>query len=90
YGRTAGDDLDAKEKKGDMVTLFLEKFEKENDYTQCSELLDCDITTPEGKEMMQDDEFYFTQCSKFIESAVRILNSLLEEPFSGLSGDLKD
>lgn len=57
------------------VREFIARFERLNGTTRCSELLGCDVSTPEGFEEAQSKK---TECERFIAEAGQILEELLE------------
>ena len=48
YGQTRVEDEETKEKAYSLVKEFVAKFKSRNGSIICRELLDCDISTPEG------------------------------------------
>ena len=62
----------------EKVAEFIHRFKERNTAPTCIELLGCDITTPEGKEIAKRDNLFKTACPKFIDDAVQILESIIE------------
>ncbi|MEI6089731.1 MAG: C-GCAxxG-C-C family protein [bacterium] len=61
-----------------QVREFFSKFNEKYDTTECSELLDCDISKAEGFEMHKQGN-HVNLCVGFIESALEILDGMLVE-----------
>ena len=58
---------------------FLDEFAKQNGSYICRELLDCDISTDEGKAYARAKGLFATKCPKMIESAVLIVEKMINE-----------
>ncbi|MHC4294493.1 MAG: C-GCAxxG-C-C family protein [Planctomycetota bacterium] len=63
----------------DEARRFLEEFEGRNGSVKCSELIGCDISTPEGMKHARDENLFKTVCPPLIRSAVEILEEMLKE-----------
>ena len=61
-----------------QARTFLEEFERRNGSMRCSELIGCDISTPEGMKRAQDENLFRTLCPDFVHSACGILEDMLE------------
>jgi C_GCAxxG_C_C family probable redox protein len=59
-----------------LVQAFVEGFLARNHFLACSELLGCDISTPEGFEEAKGHGLLETKCPKYVEDAVDILEQL--------------
>ena len=57
---------------GQLVT-----FKKENGSYICRDLLECDISTPEGVKYAKDNNLFTEFCPKMVESAARITEEIL-------------
>lgn len=66
-----------KEKSNEACVRFLDEFKKENGSYICNELLDCDITTPEGVEYAVDNNLFLEFCPKMVESAAKITEKII-------------
>ena len=51
-------------------------FEERNASTLCSELLGCDISTPEGRAKAHQEGLYQSRCTKLVRDAVEIVESM--------------
>lgn len=78
YGHTSVDDLDSKEEAYRKVEEFIGEFQKRNGSLRCKELLDSDISTPQGLQSAHDQQLFTTRCPRFIADTVEILDQLLE------------
>ena len=72
-------DEDSAEKLYGLIARFLEKFKARHGSTHCRELLDCDITTPEGLQAAKDSGLFEERCPNFIRASAEILEELLRE-----------
>ena len=79
YGMCEDGDLERKERANSYAVRFLDEFAKQNGSYICRELLDCDISTDEGKAYARANGLYATECPKMIESAVLIAEKLINE-----------
>ena len=79
YGMCEDGDLESKERANSYAVRFLDEFAKQNGSYICRELLGCDIATDEGKAYARANGLYATLCPKMIESAVLIVEKLINE-----------
>ena len=80
YGTTDSQDKEAKAKNYERAREFMEKFSTRHHSIMCRELLDCDISTPEGHQYAREHNLFSIRCrSQFIRSAAEILEEMLEE-----------
>jgi C_GCAxxG_C_C family probable redox protein len=77
FGQTRLDDEKAKEITYYIVQEFMERFKSLHKFTNCKDLSECDLGTPEGSKRFRDEKINQTVCNKFIEDAEEILNELL-------------
>lgn len=73
-GLKYGDD---KAKSNEACENFLDEFEKENGSIICRDLLECDISTPEGVQKAVDNNLFKEVCPKMVESAAKIVDEML-------------
>lgn len=73
-GLKYGDD---KAKSNKMCETFLDEFEKENGSIICRDLLECDISTPEGVQKAIDNNLFKEVCPKMVESAAKIVDEMI-------------
>jgi C_GCAxxG_C_C family probable redox protein len=77
YGRIAAEDTAAKEKTYELSRELIRQFTERHGSTVCRELLDVDISTPEGKERASVEGFTGTLCTAYVRSAAEIVKALL-------------
>jgi C_GCAxxG_C_C family probable redox protein len=65
-----------KEKMYELCRQFMRTFEERNGSTVCSELLRCDISTPEGLALHRQG-VHRSLCTKLVRDAVEIVESIL-------------
>ena len=73
-GLKYGDD---KAKSNEVCEKFLDEFKNENGSIICRDLLECDISTPEGVQFARDNDLFKEFCLKMVESAAKIVNGIL-------------
>jgi len=73
-GLKYGDD---KAKSNEVCDKFLDEFKNENGSIICRDLLECDISTPEGVQFARDNDLFKEFCPKMVESAAKIVNGIL-------------
>lgn len=61
-----------------LIQEFTQKFKEKNGHTNCSELLQCDLKTPEGQRNFAENKLHDNVCSKCVASSVDILNELIK------------
>ena len=80
YGKTEASDDDAKEKTYRLVLELVEKFKGRHGSIVCRELLDCDMSTPEGLQDFKDRKLLETHCVRFVQDGAEILDEILKSP----------
>lgn len=78
YGAIDAEDKEAKEKTYERVREFAKRFTDRNGSIVCKELLDCDISTPEGYQRAKEQDLFSTRCPQFVRSAAEILEEMLK------------
>lgn len=78
YGNTRAKDKQTEKKAYILVKEFVDKFKSRNGSIICRELLDCDISTPEGREHAKRKKLFAALCPKFVQDAAEIIEDLLE------------
>ncbi len=78
YGQYIEGDVESKQTTNKKTIEFLEKFAKTNGSYLCNDLLKCDIKTPEGIEYARNNNLFIDFCPKMVESAVKILEEVME------------
>lgn len=77
HGKTKPTDDDAKEKTYNLVLEFVDKFKIRHNSIICRELLNCDMSTPEGLQEFKDRHLIETHCARFVKDAAEILEEIL-------------
>jgi hypothetical protein len=72
------DDLKSREDAYAVVREFVHRFKGRNVSTLCRDLLDCDISTPEGIKRAREEGLIKKTCPKFVKDAAEILDQLIE------------
>ncbi len=79
YGNTTLEDIQAKEKTHEKIIEFTKRFKARAGSVTCRELLDCDISNPEGRKQAQDKGLFTSICPKMVRDAAEILDEMLAE-----------
>ena len=79
YGNTTAEDKAAKAKTYGKVIEYTSRFKARNGSVVCKELLDCDISIPEGMKKAQEDGLFDSVCPKMVQEAAEILEEMLAE-----------
>jgi C_GCAxxG_C_C family probable redox protein len=77
YGR-ADADKDAKERAYAVTAEFLRRFEERTGALRCRDLIQVDMSTPEGMAAARERKVFGTLCPGFVAAAVEIAGELLE------------
>jgi len=77
YGRVSAQDEQTRDKNYGIVREFVNRFTARNGSVVCRELLDCDISTPEGLKLAQDNKLFENVCPKFVRDAAEIVAQLI-------------
>lgn len=62
-----------------LSNRFFEEFRKENGSFICRDLLECDISTPEGVKYALDNNLFREFCPKMVASAVKITEKIFDD-----------
>lgn len=68
---------DEKSKSDEVCDRFLDEFKKENGSYICNELLNCDISTPEGVAYAVENNLFKEFCPKMVKSAAEITERII-------------
>lgn len=77
YGRIKVQDIKSHENTNRLVREFVAKFKSINRSIMCRELLECDLSTPEGQKAFIERKLRETLCTKFVRDAAEIVGGLL-------------
>ncbi len=75
YGSVAAD-RQAKEATYASIRDFTDRFKARNGSLVCRELLDCDISTPDGLKRAMESDAFANICPKFVRDACEILEEM--------------
>lgn len=70
----------ARENTYESVKELIKRFTARNGTVTCKELLDCDISTPEGIEAAENKDLFRSVCPRMVEDAARMLEEILNRP----------
>ena len=73
YGHGTADDGNARQKCNTETEEFVNRFRAANGSLVCRDLLECDISTPEGMENARANDLFRTKCKGLVVSAIQIL-----------------
>lgn len=74
---TAELNTEAKEETYAKVQEFAKKFKESNKTDICSELLGCNISTEEGKQVFKEKQLRTVLCANYVRNASQILEEIL-------------
>ncbi len=77
YGTASIEDKAAVEKTYGLVQKFIKEFTDINGSSSCHDLLDCDISTPEGINSAMEKNLFTTLCPNFVRTSAEILEKIL-------------
>ncbi len=77
YAKTRPEDDESKERTYALVQQFAERFRQRNGSTVCRDLLGYDLSTPEGRQQVEELGISQTLCPRLVRSAVEILEEIL-------------
>lgn len=77
YAKIKPEDDESKERTYALVQQFAERFRQRNGSTVCRELLGYDLSTPEGRQQVEEQGISQTLCPGLVRSAVEILHDIL-------------
>jgi C_GCAxxG_C_C family probable redox protein len=62
-----------------LVVEFVKRFKRRNGSVVCRELLECDISTPEGMKLAKERNLFKTVCVRMVEDAAAVLEEMEAE-----------
>ena len=71
------DNIDRKEKSYEMVQEFDKRFKEMHHSNQCSELINCDLKTTEGRAFAKEHRLHETICEGCMITSIKILNEMI-------------
>lgn len=80
YGGIDPADVDAKHKTAEKVREAARLFAERNQgHTDCRDLIDCDISCPDGLDTALKKRLFRRRCPRFVRDAVQVVEELLLE-----------
>lgn len=76
YGHFKKADMESRSRANTVNDRFLDEFRKRNGSYICNELLECDISTPEGAAYAIENKLFTDFCPKMVASAVEIIEDI--------------
>ncbi len=77
HGQTQAKDKETKDRNYAHVQDFTGRFRSRNGSLLCRELLGCNLTTPEEREMAKQKGLFTERCPRFVRDAAEILEDFL-------------
>jgi len=77
YGRTNANNILAKEKTAELVQEFVKRFKSRHDTIVCKQLLGYDISIPQQRAKIEEQNLFKTVCPKFVRDAAEILDEII-------------
>jgi C_GCAxxG_C_C family probable redox protein len=77
YGKTTESDSRADNATFKRLAEFNKEFKARHKFMSCSELLETDMSTPEGVKSAASKGYFTSRCPEFVKSAAEILNKVL-------------
>ena len=78
YGNSKVSEIKKKEKAYQVAKEFASRFKSQNGTIKCSKLLNCDISTPEGRNKAVEEKLFIEVCPKLVRDAAEILEEILQ------------
>ena len=79
YGQYKTGDMESRLKADSVTERFLDEFKEENGSYICNELLNCDISTKQGRSYAIENRLFTEFCPKMVRSAAKIAEKLLDD-----------
>lgn len=77
YGNSKVGEIKKKEKAYEITKEFVERFKSRNGTIMCKDLLNCDISTFEGRNKAVKEKIFIEICPKLVRDSAKILEELL-------------
>jgi len=78
YGMTIPGDADAKQRTREKTQGLIRRFRERWGSVDCRDLLGLDLTDPKQAEYMKEHKIEHERCPKYVQSAVEILEEIME------------
>ena len=79
YGQSDSSDIDSRMLANKVNDEMMERFAEKCGSYICNDLLECDISTPEGAEYARDNKLFTEFCPEMVANAVDILEEIIKE-----------
>lgn len=77
HGKTRPDDTDPLERTYAIVQLIVERFKEKHGTISCRELLQCDISTAEGRRQAKANNLFSTICAGCVRDSASIVEDIV-------------
>ena len=77
YGIIKATKIKEKERTYELIREFISKFKDRNGTVACKELLDCDISTPEGRNIAMEKKLFIDICPNLVKDSAEILEEII-------------
>jgi C_GCAxxG_C_C family probable redox protein len=77
HGRVKAEDTISRDRTYALVQEFIRRFKARHVHLKCRDLLDCDISTPEGQKKAEELNLHATRCEEYVRDAADILEEIL-------------
>lgn len=77
HAKMRKDDDDSRELSYALAQEFMDRFRERNNGLLCRELLQVDVSTPEGMRAVRERDLFRTVCPKFVKDAAELLEEIL-------------
>ncbi len=79
YGMADANDSDAFQNTFEKVGVFVEKFKERHGNLNCQQLIGLNVFSEEGLKEFVDKDIKLTQCVKYVEDAVKIVEEIIDQ-----------
>lgn len=79
YGMTDESADKARENTNEQVSEFIKRFKIMNGSIRCRDLLHCNLSTLEGRQIAEENDLFNTLCPRFVSDAAQILEELISK-----------
>ncbi len=77
YGMTGESDGEARDMTYEQVSDFINRFKIMNGSIRCRDLLHCNLSTLEGRQIAKEKDLFNTLCPRFVKDAAEILEEMI-------------
>jgi C_GCAxxG_C_C family probable redox protein len=78
HGSADATDREARERTYGLAREFVRRFAARHHSVRCKDLLDCDISEPEGYAAAREKKLFDTLCPRYVRAAAEILEAILD------------